>query len=60
MEMEIYVDWNGTKKQFNVLEVIPTPCEHGDRERKRLFDGMIQLQSKTRLEELAGIAQREA
>lgn len=45
MEKEIYVDWDGVEKHYNLSQVIPMPKSQGDRELKRLLEGMEQFKS---------------
>lgn len=39
----IFVDWEGKEQHYNLSQVIPMPKEQGNRELKRLFDGMEQF-----------------
>lgn len=45
MEKEVYVDWDGEKKHFNLCQVVPMPQTQRDRELKRLLEGMKQFKS---------------
>lgn len=42
---EMHVDWEGKEKHFNITQVVPMPQDQGDRELKRLLEGMEQFRS---------------
>ena len=44
-EKEVFVDWEGKEKHFNLAQVLPMPREQGDRELKRLLQSMEQFKS---------------
>lgn len=44
-EKEVYVDWDGRERHYNLAQVIPVPKSQGDRELKRLLEGMEQFKS---------------
>ena len=44
-EKEILVDWEGNETHFNLTQSLPMPREQGNRELKRLLQGMEQFKS---------------
>ena len=42
---EVFVDWEGKEKHFNLAQVLPMPREQENRELKRLLQGMEQFKS---------------
>ena len=44
---QVFVDWDGVEKQFNIVQVVPAPRYHVDKALHRLLHGMEHFSSNT-------------